>query len=103
MADGKTRKTGQHDPQLVRALADVADAKELVAELAKRVERLEAEIALLRNQLAPGSRRGPPPLPREEAVPAQGEPKRRNTEKFIDVSAIAELVEGQSLPPPRRK
>jgi hypothetical protein len=110
MAEGRTRKTGQHDQQLIRALAESTEAKRTVAELVRRVEKLEAEVALLRGQLSatipstpPAARRaGPPPLP-----PSPSAPPRRTSGKhqpFIDISEMAELVDpADSIPPPRRK
>src|SRR5687767_9488403 len=118
MAEGRTRKTGQHDQQLIRALAEATEAKRAVAELTKRLEALEAEMALLRGQLSaiprgsapnpavgspprePGKRVVPPPLPASHA--ATPGPVRRQSKGYIDISEMAELV-NESIPPPRRK
>jgi hypothetical protein len=108
MADGRTRKTGQHDQQLIRALAEATEAKRAVAALTERVDRLEAELALLRGAgataMTSGKRVLPPPLPASQPTG----PIRRQSKGYIDVSDMAELVESErgsttSIPPPRRK
>ena len=108
MAEGRTRKTGQHDQQLIRALAEASDAKKAVAELTKRVEHLEDELALLRGQMTPlqstppprggvtEKRVAPPPLPPSPKQKTGGSPA------FIDISEMAELVESADSIAPQR-
>jgi len=117
MPEGRTRKTGQHDRDLVRALAEANEAKKAVLELTERVEALEDELALLKAKLTPlqttpprgaaervsstkQDRLAPPPLPR---VPTPSGPRstKGGTPAFIDISEMAELVDS-SPPPPRR-
>src|SRR5688572_2709092 len=91
MADARNRKTGEQNQALIRAQSDAALARTEVAELMKRVEQLEGELALVRalmeeaigsplESVSTGSTRGkrasakppvaPPPLPNvKSAVP----------------------------------
>jgi hypothetical protein len=90
MGDGR-RKTGEHNAQLAIAQAEIATLK-------KRVEKLEAELDLLKALVAPPRTRGrsaaPPPLPLASSKP----PSRKSV---IDVSDMAELLDStESIPAP---
>jgi hypothetical protein len=113
MADARSRKTGEHNAQLVRLIADAVAMRAQIAALEERVGRLEAEVASAR--AARPSKRppaGPPPLPKGmpstmpampkmpsiPAGPSSGMPKAGGRRSVVDISEIAELVE--SIPPP---
>jgi hypothetical protein len=118
MAEPKGRKTGEHNGNIVKLMADGIAMREQLDALEARILRLEAELATLRKSAAaaekgprislppteaprPGKRGGlgPPPLPRiTGSMPAVG--GRRS---FVDISDIAELVESLPPPPPRPK
>lgn len=103
MADLRSRKTGDHNPQIVKLMMEAAAMREQIDGLEARVLRLEAEIASTRAKPAvarPASRRpaamGPPPLPKMmPSMPPKAVGGRRSV---VDISEIAELVE--SVPPP---
>ena len=114
MADSRSRKTGEHNAQLVRLMADAVAMRAQIAALEERVLRLEAEVAAGR---VTGSKRPPagppplpkglpqamPPMPKMPAVPAapSGGPSSARAggrRSIVDISEIAELVE--SIPPP---
>jgi len=115
MADTRSRKTGEHNAQLLRLMADAVAMRAQIAALEERVLRLEAELAA--GRATRGSKRppaGPPPLPKGmpstmpamprmpsiPAAPAGGPVSARagGRRSVVDISEIAELVE--SIPPP---
>ena len=123
MADPRSRRTGEHNPQIIRLIADAAAMREHIDVLEARIARLEAEVAAGRRAgpatsapaaaapvaTAPAAMRpskrpaaGPPPLPSKipPAVPAMpaAMPKLGGRRSVVDISEIAELVE--SIPPP---
>jgi hypothetical protein len=121
MADPRSRRTGEHNPQLIRLIADAAAMREHIDALEARVQRLEAELAAGRKSpaatspatspappaVARPSKRpvaGPPPLPKMlptmPAIPAMpaSMSKAGGRRSIVDISEIAELVE--SIPPP---
>ena len=118
MAEPKTRKTGEHNGNIVKLMADGLAMREQLDALEARILRLEAELATMRKNAAaaekapraslppaepprPGKRgaSGPPPLPRlTGSMSAVG--GRRS---FVDISDIAELVESMPPPAPRSK
>jgi hypothetical protein len=118
MADARSRRTGEHDPQLIALMADAASMREAMDALAGRVLRLEAELAALRAGQArpaaaagvtvpprPTSKRpaplGPPPLPADVAARPSSQPRKAaGARNVVDISEIAELVD--SVPPPPR-
>ncbi len=112
MADPpRSRKTGEHNPQIVRLIADAAAMREQIAALEERVLRLEAEVAAGRARASKRPPPGPPPLPKTmPALPtmppisgmAAGMTTKATTrggrKSIVDISEIAELVD--SIPPP---
>ena len=123
MADPRSRRTGEHNPQIVRLMADAAAMREQIDALEARILRLEAEVAAGRKSAAtppspsppraspsmpPASNRpskrppaGPPPLPKAlPTIPAMPAAMSRGggRRSIVDISEIAELVE--SIPPP---
>jgi hypothetical protein len=119
MADSRSRKTGEHNAQLVGLMADAVAMRAQIAALEERVARLEAEAAATRGSARASKRppAGPPPLPpppkafsgampafpRTPSIPsalpgpsAGSKPGARRS--VVDISEIAELVE--SIPPP---
>jgi anti-sigma factor RsiW len=116
MADPRSRRTGEHNPQIIRLIADAAAMREHIDALEARILRLEAEVAAGRRSAAapspasmpPAATRpskrpaaGPPPLPKVlptiPAMPAAMS-KAGGRRSIVDISEIAELVE--SIPPP---
>jgi hypothetical protein len=119
MADPRSRRTGEHNPQIVRLMADAAAMREQIDALEARIFRLEAAVAAGRKTAAtppspspasippaatPPSKRpaaGPPPLPKVfptiPTMPAAMN-KAGGRRSVVDISEIAELVE--SIPPP---
>jgi hypothetical protein len=104
MAEPRSRKTSEHDAQLIRLVADAVAMRAQMAALEQRVQRLEAELAASRAGTS-GSKRppaGPPPLPKMPPVPhapAGAVTSVRGSRKsVVDISEIAELVD--SVPPP---
>lgn len=116
MADPRNRRTGEHNPQIIKLMADAATMREQMAALEARIVRLEAEVASARNtakatgaSVAPtsappvpprASKRplGPPPLPKISGSMPSVTPKSGGRRSIVDISEIAELVE--SVPPP---
>lgn len=108
MADARSRKTGEQNPQLIRLIADAVAMRAQLAALEERVLRLEAEVAA--GRATRGSKRpptaGPPPLPKGPVMPKMPSlpvapasmPKPGGRRSIVDISEIAELVE--SIPPP---
>ncbi len=123
MADPRSRKTSEHNAQLVGLVADAVAMRAQIAALEKRVQRLEAELAASRVSVnkAPGA--GPPPLPKGPQgaaatgaapaiprtaalpkmpavapAPAGATSARGSRRSVVDISEIAELVD--SIPPP---
>lgn len=115
MADPRSRRTGEHNAQVVKLMEEAAAMKERLDTLEGRVLRLEAELSSSRKSLKPpaagagaprpGSKRpgaGPPPLPAmTPAMPAL--PKAGGRKSIVDISEIAELVESIPPPPPRSR
>ncbi len=114
MADARSRRTGEHSPQLIKLTLDLAAMREQIDALEGRVLRLESELATARANAAsapaapavprPTSRRpaplGPPPLPVMKAAMPSIPARRVGRRSIVDISEIAELVE--SIPPPPR-
>jgi hypothetical protein len=120
MADPRSRRTGEHNPQIVGLIADAAAMREHIDALEARILRLEAEVAAGRRipaatspaTMPPSAARpskrpplGPPPLPRvPPTVPAMpaampaAMSKAGGRRSIVDISEIAELME--SIPPP---
>lgn len=127
MADGRTRRTGEYNAQIIKLTADAATMREHMDALEARVLRLEAELGARRSAGAPvagaaaavapapaparPSKRpapvGPPPLPQMPPVPVQKVAQQLNAtaragrRSIVDISEIAELVESIPPPPPR--
>jgi len=89
MAEPRSRRTGEHNAEIVKLLADAAQMRARLAALETRVEKLEKELASARKAApnAPKAPVVPPPLP-----------KSTGRKSVVDISEIAELVD--SLPPP---
>ena len=98
MAEPRSRRTGEHNAEIVKLLADAAQMRTRLAALESRVEKLEKELASARKGTVAGARAPvvPPPLPRMSAAPPL--PKSTGRKSVVDISEIAELVD--SLPPP---
>ena len=113
MADPRSRRTGEHNAQIVKLMADAAEMRDRIDMLEGRVVRLEEELSSARKSTksvsiaaAPAAPRpttkrpstgGPPPLP--QMHPAMPPPSKSGGRKsIVDISEIAELVE--SIPPP---
>jgi hypothetical protein len=116
MADPRSRKTGEHNPTIIKLLSDAVAMREKLEALEARVLRLEAELAT-RSSKRPGPA-GPPPLPKTSpsivpktagttagttgtSMPAL--PKTGGRRSIVDISEIAELVESMPPPAPRSK
>ena len=121
MVEPKSRKTGEHNGNIIKLMADAVAMRAQIDGLEARILRLEAELATLRNtadtstkappraslpvsadSLRPGKRGGaggPPPLPR--ITGSMGAVGGRRS--FVDISDIAELVESMPPPAPRSK
>ena len=122
MSEPRSRKTSEHNSQLIKLVADGVAMRAQIAALEQRVQRLEAELAASRGA-SPEKRAaaGPPPLPKgphgsgaPPAVPRTAAlPKmppvppaptgaaaaaRGARRSVVDISEIAELVD--SIPPP---
>ncbi len=119
MAEPKSRKTGEHNGNIVKLMADGIAMRAQIDGLEARILRLEAELANLRQSAAVAEntapralpppeapragKRGsvrPPPLPRMTGSMAAVTGSRRS---FVDISDIAELVESMPPPAPRSK
>ncbi|MDB4937045.1 MAG: hypothetical protein JWP87_4017 [Labilithrix sp.] len=106
MADPRTRKTGEHNANLVKLIADGVAMRERIEALEARVARLEAELAARPSATKRPAPVGPPPLPKMPSVaprPSSGAsmpalPKSSGRRSVVDISEIAELVD--SIPPP---
>jgi hypothetical protein len=122
MADPRSRRTGEHNPQIIKLMADAAAMREQIDALEARILRLEAEVATARNaalkaavesaarvpprpaSVAPAPVRptkrpvGPPPLPKITGSMPSVAPRTGGRRSIVDISEIAELVE--SGPPP---
>jgi hypothetical protein len=98
MSDARSRRTGDHNPQLIKLAADAAVMREQMDALEGRVLRLEAELAAVRASAAKGR---PPPLPTITVGKSSVPPRKATSRRaVVDISEIAELVE--SIPPPPR-
>jgi hypothetical protein len=118
-----SRKTGEHNADTVKLIADAVAMREQIASLEGRVLRLESELAAVLALVSAGAavavrpskappgiprpahaakRGGPPPLPGVGAAAAGRSiaPRAGAKRGDIDISELAELVE--SIPPPPR-
>lgn len=123
MSDVRSRRTGEHNAQLIKVMVDAAAMREQVDALEGRVLRLESELAALRASVGkmaapvavsiaprPTSKRpaamGPPPLPAVTEARPSLQPRKPGgagaggRRSIVDISETAELLE--SIPPPPR-
>lgn len=124
MADPRSRRTGEHNAEVIKLTTDAVAMRERMDALEGRVLRLEAELSTLRASLAkmaapvavsiaprPTSKRpgalGPPPLPGSAPARPSLQPRKSipggaggGRRSFVDISDTAELIE--SIPPPPR-
>jgi hypothetical protein len=116
MADPRSRRTGEHDPQITKLIADGIAMREQLDSLEARILRLEAEVAnaraaaskaAQRPSVAPAPARpskrvpmAPPPLPKITGSMPSVLPRTSGKKNVVDISEIAELLE--SVPPPPR-
>ena len=115
MAEPRSKRTGEHNAEIVKLLTDAASMRERMQALEARVLRLEAELASAKNSARPpaptsiaprpSTKRpaggGPPPLPSPSMMPVI--PKQSGRRSVVDISEIAELVESMPPPAPRSK
>jgi hypothetical protein len=116
-----SRKTGEHNAESLKLIADAVAMREQIASLEGRVLRLESELSAVLALVGAGAagrpskappaiprsahaakRGGPPPLPGVgAAAPGRSLAPRAGAKRGdIDISEIAELVD--SIPPPPR-
>lgn len=97
MAEVRSKRPGELNPQLAKLVADASAMREQINKLEARVLRLETELASARKpSKRPPPHVGPPPLPRQSVIP-----KASRRRSVVDISEIAELVESMPPPPPR--
>ena len=125
--DPRSRRTGEHNAQVIKLMADAVVMREQIDALEGRLLRLESELAAMRASIAKltapvavsiaprASKRpaplGPPPLPPGTAARPSMQPRRPGAggasgpasggrRSIVDISETAELLE--SIPPPPR-
>ena len=100
MAEPRSRRTGEHNAQIVKLQVEAAQMRAQLVALEARVERLEAELKAARKGTGAGAGGGtpgakvvvPPPLPPTVRHSMPSLPKSTGRKSVVDISEIAELV-----------
>src|SRR5690349_108539 len=121
MAEPRSRRTGEHNQEIIKLLADAVTMRQRLDALENRVLKLEAELTAARKASVrpptsgaapprPASKRppGPPPLPPLDGAGGMSPrmppiPKSSGRRSVVDISEIAELVDSVPPPGPRSK